>query len=96
MRGRGGPCPNFLFPFKVHFWSIKGVYFLQDANNFLIINNLIIFGNLDKIQKNSNFFYETLAWCSTGPWGAGPTCPHPSIPLANDNVFGETLQLHLR
>ena len=32
--GRGGPCPNFLSPFySVHFWSIKGVPFLQNANN---------------------------------------------------------------
>ena len=30
----GGPCPIFFGTFsKAHFWSIKGVYFFQNANN---------------------------------------------------------------
>ena len=36
--GGGGPaCPNCLAHFKeVHFWSIKGVYFFQNANDLNI------------------------------------------------------------
>ena len=30
----GRALPNFFGPFQVHFWSIKGVYFLQNANNW--------------------------------------------------------------
>ena len=47
----------------LHFWSIKGVYFLQNTNNF----NFKLFklsklwgggrGNLDKIQKNEQLFF---------------------------------------
>ena len=32
IEGGGGPCSNFLASL-VHFWSIKRVYFLQNANN---------------------------------------------------------------
>ena len=34
--GGGGPCPIFLSRFhKLVFWSVKGVYFLQNANNLI-------------------------------------------------------------
>ena len=33
MRGGDYPCPNFLALFQeVHFWSIKRVYFIKNAN----------------------------------------------------------------
>ena len=44
---RGGSCPNLGVLFQgVHFWSIKGVYFFQNANNlnFELVFRLFIWG----------------------------------------------------
>ena len=90
-QGGGRALPKFFGSFSlVHFWSIKGVCFLQNANN---LNFTLFFSGRihDPQSKYSVFISLAGARLPSAPTGGGqPQLPHPHLKILPKQMnFGQ-------